>query len=292
MDIIDDLYELIKQTEGEFKFKCRIGGRASKNAISPSQLKHVGAASNLKYMFDPQLAYKCEVISRTDYHKLLTENDTFANSPDAKVNCLIGHTLHALFEKDIKRFLEERYDVEVLVEFPVISRETAVYGSADLVVVDHKDKKIYLYDFKSTGPKILTVQDKHNVAYKRQLFAYAKSLTYIYEGYEVATASLIYVCKMPSTNSAIVEKKGKHYVFEADDDGHPIVLKCPLLRQVDYNYADLYRDFDGEFSQLTTLVIASLERFKERIPGWDHWMFNDDLYYKEIDKILGSQEKG
>lgn len=275
MDITQEVFFAIKRIPRPRTVTTKIKEAGYPNAISPSRLKKVRATSNIDDMFNPQDLLKAGIISEEECEKRIEAQKRLISNAEFIINCDVGIIMHEMILPYIKMELEETYDAVVHMEFPIICKETGVIGTADLFVIDPHKKEIHLFDLKTTGPKILDMANGCEIQpqYQRQLYAYGKSLEYIFSDFKVASCNTIYVCKTARSN-----------VYYPDELGTFKKTPLPLVVQSSSTLEETGKKFSKHLLELKELVVQYNKKILEADPSYKHWLLHEDEFDRIVEK--------
>jgi len=275
IDICEEYFKVWQEMEGTFDLSFDVGKiRKHENCIRPSQFKRKTVKTQLKYFFDPHLLEKVGFISYDEAVKLhnSSQMDAFG-----KLNCTLGTILHEIVLPQLEDRLRVK-GINAVTEYPLISREYCSIGTADLMVFHDAEKLIDVYDLKTTGPGMLRKQTNASFEYQLQLLSYAKMLEDVFEDYKVNRMSIIYACKTPS--SSVTE--------ECLETGQLVKYQLPIVGEYIITYEDLKQVKTGNGKGKPTLEEFFIQcvdgvkelngKIKNKVKGYDHWLFNDKLW--------------
>jgi hypothetical protein len=198
----------------------------------------------------------------------------------------LGTIIHSIVLPELEKRLRNQ-GINAITEYPLISRELACIGTADLLVFHDAEKKIDIYDLKTTGPGMLKKTKNASEEYKLQLLSYGLMLEDIFPDYKVGNCVIVYACKTPRSK-----------VTELDPDiGELVEYQLPMVGEYQTTFDSIKGDSIGKMTMLE-FFHACVEEVKringilvEKIDGYDHWLFNDKLWELRLEGLSKELEE-
>jgi len=277
LDFTKILTNILINLDFRMNFRFKNGHRGWRNCISPSQLKlSKDAKKQATAFFNPELLYHLNLI--TEKQKgTLTRNNSIDTA--GLMNCTLGTFVHELLLPEIEIYLR-KLGINAIIELPVFSHKTGIFGTADLVIFDKG--KMHIYDLKTTGGKILERHDPSTLYddYKRQLYAYAITLNDMYEGeYVVDSAHIISVCKTPASMG---------YTPEGER------VRLPISAQCEVDLDPVHAKYEKFMEKVLEEVMNIHHLIKLNDSNHDHWLLNGEVpeaFLKGMDEVNTRLEK-
>lgn len=150
--------------------------------------------------------------------------------------------------------------VKCITEFPIWSKETGIYGTADMLVFNDDTRTIDIYDLKTTGDKILVRNEEIGTDYARQLYCYAATLDCMFPEWNIGELSILSVCKTP--NSMAFDSFGER-------------VKLPVSAQCWVSYEDLDKEYHDDLVDLRDETLNICKKIKAAYPNMPLWLLDE-----------------
>lgn len=283
----------------ELNLKLTMSHRGFRNSISPSGLTLAGKGRNGKVsvdgcrrqatrFFDPELLIGAKLIEYSEYNTL---KNKLKNSAGMAMNCTVGKIIDEILCPNIVKALVDG-GLWAIDQMPTLCLETGVTGNADIIIIN--EGKLYVLDLKTTGHKILQranpeftyVDDDGSTKkicedYRRQLFAYAKSLSIMFD-LPVGGLALINVCKSPeSTIPCTPEMYDQEFMLPyLKEESKTVKLPLVVMSYIDYDKLNI--DYGMVLNTVKIEVVKICHALKAKYPSFDSWLINDKLHEEKL----------
>lgn len=286
MGFISDYMMVAMQTaDVEVRYRYTLKNTYTwKNTVRPSALTVKTPKVQVKYLFHPHLLAAIGYFNDLEAEDMINKR---AMDVPGTLNCGIGTILHQIYLPELEKTLIS-HGISAKHEHPLISKKYGIEGQADLVVFDHDSKKMCLVDLKTTGAAILKRNTEVSDDYQRQLTAYGLALEECYPDYTLEECIILSLCKIPGS------KVYTEVQSNTEDESEPQLVKCktPLLAEWSSDWATLKKKYIRYFEELYKLVVEFNLKIKEAVPGYDHWIINNDLYLEKLNKMEEEYSNG
>lgn len=279
LDICQEYFKVWQEMEGDIDLSVSIGKvRKHENCVRPSQFKRKSVDTQIKYFFDPLLLEEAGVI---DYSQAVSLFNSSQLDASGKLNVTLGTIIHSIILPKLESNLRN-LGINAVTEYPLISRELACLGTADLLIFKDSDKLIDIYDLKTTGPGMLKKCKESSIEYKLQLLSYGLMLEDIFNDYKVDKCCIIYACKTPRS------KVTEMYDGELVEYQLPLVdiytttldeiKKERISNRGNKTLLDFFFSCSDEVKKINSILV-------KKIKGYNHWLFDDGLWELKLDKL-------
>jgi hypothetical protein len=290
-DLIRDIDILLPETKISTK-KRGYAGQVSPSGLGRWTSKKF-ITMQAAYFFEPSLMAELGIISIPEKEALEKKHEMDVGG---YLNCFLGTLSHAIILPSMEKFLRS-LGYNFVVELPIYSHKTGVYGTCDAVLFDDENKQIHLMDLKTTGPGIVYKNDVIENEHECQLYAYGKTLEDMFD-YEIASISLVSICKTVNSTCWYPTRDGEAVKHSGEmtnpEDYTWIKYKLPLVAQYDTDWKSIEKKRATYLMEVKAEVIRINGIIQQKYPTYKHWLLDGGIppeyeeKSKEVEKRLDS----